>query len=1337
MRQTHAGRHQMRLRGFFTAVSIAVMVVISAALPITGERRQEQGVVVTSTADSGDGSLRQAMDRAAPGTIITFDPAIFPPDDAALISITMPLPAVDKGGVTIDASNTGVILDGSELAREETSPGIIIESSGNIIRGLQILSFPGDGVVIERGAQNNVIGGNRQLGEGPTGQGNVISLNGAVGLSIINPGTSNNVVIGNYIGTDPSGYSAWGNGVHGVMIQRANSNTIGGAAPGEGNVISGNQMAGVRIEYPESTGNVVIGNYIGTDASGVASLGGNFHGGVAIDWGASENRIGGLAEGERNIISGNIDNGVYIGDSGTMYNTVLGNWIGLYLDEARQAFPSDLAISPDYGNDCTLYVATLSTGLHKSVDCGDSWFEVNNDVTESRLRQIEIPAAAGDANTVFGLTESGHLLVSTDGAANWSLVSTSLESIDLRNIALSPGFVDDQTVYASAEGWSSEELGGGPGVFKSTDGGATWRRMVNGMSDDHVWKVVASPDPAAKEILVALTHSGIEMSSDGGENWAMITSPDPDLMDLALSPTFASDQTIFVTTYTARVFFSNDGGRNWIGVDALCDNPSFVALSPDFVHDGKVCYLAKEGANRIYCSSDGGGTWAENDMLQLGHLETGGTGIAFSPNYASDATIFVIGIAGMARSNDGGTTWEMVRGLRDMGNVHGVSISHGASDNTIGPQNVISNNHDGVVIDGADTANNVIIGNLIGTDSTGTIAQANSCEGVSVRGGHHNLIGGRRDGDRNILSGNMCAGLWLGFPDTMSNTAIGNYIGTDMGGLAPLGNGGEGGVVVINGTQNNVIGSDAEGERNVISGNERDGVFMAGSGTMSNTVSGNFIGVDGSGLNPLGNSGVGVSVNWGAVKNNIGPGNLIAYNASTGVRISGDTATGNRITQNSIYDNGESGIEDLGGGNTELTAPTITFVGTRLIRGTAPPNVSVEIFSDNDEEAEIYEGSTTADNEGNFAFSVPAGTLTGPNVTANATDTEGNTSQFSPPQSPPAPEVTRELPGIVAPTQVSLEPTVVGTNLGLALFSVFFFGLTSTVFNSILVDYHDELTRAFKRLIPRRFADSVDRTGPALHSLAKEGRGRLLLMWFIVLLGVSVIESFLDPEPGVLSPERLRIFITIFVSAIVVSGLELGADLFAHRRWAPAARHESKIQWVGIAIAVACVILSRAVEFRPGYLYGIVGAIYLLPKLTDTTKSGKRATFTLMTVFLGGLVLWIATAFLPNSLAELEPIFLTIFLISVQGVFFELFPLAITEGGDIWNWRRGAWLAFFSIVFFCFYHFLLNPNASDVQALQQNGVQTLLSLMAVFGLATLVLWLLLPFRLRRKRASRS
>jgi hypothetical protein len=1260
----------MRHGGFFTALLVVATVSLSAATPLNVQAPEEQTIVVTSNADSGAGTLRQALQLATAGTLITFDPTIFPPTSPATIALTASgLPNITQGNLTIDASNAGVILDGSGLTE---GAGLVLESDGNVIKGLWVLNFPEIGILIFN-SSHNLIGG-------------------------INA-------------------------------------TPGGPCTGDCNLISGNNI-GVSIHGEGSVDNIFSGNYIGTDATGKASMGNKVHG-IVIGDGAQDNLIGGDTEGERNLISGNLYDGVILVGSGTMNNVIRGNWIGLYLDQARQAFPSDMAISPDYSNDCTLYVATLTTGVHKSIDCGASWFEVNQGITEFELNQVEIPPDATDGNTLYTLAENGHLFTSTDGAAQWSMVSTSLEGSGFFNLALSAGFSDDRTMYASAQGWDSETPGGGPGVFKSSDGGVTWRRMVNGMSDENVLKVVASPDPAAKEILFALTDSGIEKSTDGGESWSTVPSPDSNLTDLALSPSYASDQTIFATTYADRIYSSTDGGTNWTGMDTSCSEPRFLALSPNFSHDQTVCYFSGENLELIYCSFNGGRTWEENNISLIGHLGTGATRTVFSPNYASDATIYVISIAGMVRSTDGGATWAIVRGLRDLGNAEGISIGNGASHNTIGPGNVLSNNHNSISINGAETAYNVIIGNLIGTDPTGTFAQANSGEGIGVHGGHHNVIGGSAAADRNIISGNTCAGVWLGYPDAANNKVIGNYIGTDITGTKALANIGEGGVVIRSGAQRNYVGGETEGEGNVISGNERDGVYISDDGTKNNYVIGNYIGTDASGTISMGNGGYGVSVNWGAETNVIGPGNVIAFNGHTGVDIVGDTTIGTLITRNSIYANEEYGIQQSWGGNKEFSAPTITFIGSRSIRGTASPNASMEIFSDEQDEGSTFEGSTIADGQGNFTFLLPVGRFTGPNVTATATDPEGNTSPFSQPEAPPAQLVTRELPDIVSPTQVSIEPKVLGTNLGLALLSVLFFGFTSTIFNSILVDYHDELLRAFRRLIPRRFAGSLDRTTSTLRSQAKRGLGRLLLMWLVVLLATAAIESFLDSEVGLLSPERFGLVITLFVSAVVVSALELGSDIYARRRWAAVLGTESKVQWVGMIIAIACVFLSRALDFKPGYLYGIVGAIYLMPKLTDNIKSGKRAAFVLMTVFMGGLILWIATAFLPGSLAELEPIFLTIFLISLQGVFFELFPLAITDGGDIWSWRRGLWFAFFATVFFCFYHFLLNPNASDVQALQQNGVQTLLILIAIFGLATLILWLLLPFRLGRNRASES
>jgi len=219
----------------------------------------------------------------------------------------------------------------------------------------------------------------------------------------------------------------------------------------------------------------------------------------------------------------------------------------------------------------------------------------------------------------------------------------------------------------------------------------------------------------------------------------------------------------------------------------------------------------------------------------------------------------------------------------------------------------------------------------------------------------------------------------------------------------------------------------------------------------------------------------------------------------------------------------------------------------------------------------------------------------------------------------------------------------------------------------------------------------------------------------------------------ILGGQWMGLWATLFLSAAAVSGLELSADLHMRRRLAPTVSGHSKIQWLGIPIALGCVILSRALDFKPGYLFGIVGALYLIPDLSGA-KAGRRALAVLLMLFAAGLGLWLSTPWLPATLVDLEPLFLTIFLITLQGVFFALLPLTVTEGGHIWSWRRGLWLAFFVVVLFMFHHVVLNPDGSDVQALQQNGVQTLLLLIGIFGLATLLLWLLFPFRLGRQRA---
>ena len=130
----------------------------------------------------------------------------------------------------------------------------------------------------------------------------------------------NNRIEGNYIGTDVSGTLARPNGINGIAIDSDN-NIIGGTVAPARNLISGNADSGVAIPFGPRQGNVIEGNYIGTDVYGTAGLP-NGVDGVSLVLAASGNTIGGITEGTGNLISGNIGNGVSLIDQLTMNNII-------------------------------------------------------------------------------------------------------------------------------------------------------------------------------------------------------------------------------------------------------------------------------------------------------------------------------------------------------------------------------------------------------------------------------------------------------------------------------------------------------------------------------------------------------------------------------------------------------------------------------------------------------------------------------------------------------------------------------------------------------------------------------------------------------------------------------------------------------------------------------------------------------------------------------------------------------------------------------------------------------------------------------------------------------
>jgi hypothetical protein len=360
-------------------------------------------------------------------------------------------------------------------------------------------------------------------------------------------------------------------------------------------------------------------------------------------------------------------------------------------------------------------------------------------------------------------------------------------------------------------------------------------------------------------------------------------------------------------------------------------------------------------------------------------------------------------------------------------------------------------NDAGIELDGSGATGNKVVGNFIGTDPSGTQKLGNYLGILSA--GSNNTVGGTTAAERNVVSGNILDGVRIYGPNAMGNKVAGNYIGTDPSGTKDLGNSNKG--VYIYEAKNNTVGGATAGERNVISGNNSDGVRIIGSGASGNKVAGNYVGTDKNGTAALGNGGDGVYIK-GAPNNTVGGTtiaernvishngygvfitddgasgnrvmqNIISANEYAGVGLYGDTATGNRILSNSIFTNGDLGIDlnddgstandpgdaDTGANDLQnkpvLSSAKKSSTGTTTVKGnlnsTPGKTFNVQFFSNpegtNEGKTFLGSASVTTNGTGNvsFSFSTKKAIRLGQNITATATNTStGNTSEFSGPR---------------------------------------------------------------------------------------------------------------------------------------------------------------------------------------------------------------------------------------------------------------------------------------------------------------------------------------------------
>ena len=387
-------------------------------------------LVVVNTNNAGAGSLRAAVNAAnASGGMdaIVFDIAGGGPH---VISLGGALSDIDDT-VIIDGTTDPdqIVIDGIAAGGGVDGFRLVNGSDGSTIRGLVIQRFSADGVEINNSNGNTIAGnyigvsadgtfdrgngldgirienasGNLIGGIGASNR-NVISGNNIHGLRIIGAASFDNQVQGNYIGTNAAGTSAVGNSYNGVWIASgAHDNTI------MGNVISGNNDTGMEIQDSATTANIVIGNFIGTDFSGTTAVQ-NAEGLIIED--APDNIVGGLSLAERNIISGNALYGVLISGTHATGNVLQNNYIGV-----------DVSGTLDLGNgDNGILITDLnesggSIGGASNNTIGGSVAGAGNVISGNDAAGIEITGGA------FNITVSGNS-IGTNASDSPSLGNT-------------------------------------------------------------------------------------------------------------------------------------------------------------------------------------------------------------------------------------------------------------------------------------------------------------------------------------------------------------------------------------------------------------------------------------------------------------------------------------------------------------------------------------------------------------------------------------------------------------------------------------------------------------------------------------------------------------------------------------------------------------------------------------------------------------------------------------------------------------------------------------------------------------------------------------------------